>query len=677
MNMRAKLAAFAMTAVLAATQTLAQTDPILNDEDFISGEEAFTREAFDSASAFFEKSLLTFPKSAIGHNWLGCSQRNAGDFEAALQSYLKADKLVKRGDKDTKTSILQGLSTTYKMLNDYDKAISYADQLIEADDKVAIYYTLRATLSEENNDTESAIAYYQKAINLSPGATINHQSISRIYLGAGEYDKAINIATKALDIDGRDADAYEGRAWAYTLKGDYTKAVADLFECINSFGRPYTLATRLTIEAPSRMRWAWKSEMRSNPYWSLPWDVKGEVDLVLGDAQSALKAAQEGRKRAFGDAICSILQSEEYIELKLGNWDRAEKIAKANHLFAPTNSAYLIDLIDIAMERNDQGVDSLLEEINELRPNYLYYYAAVTRSGNKSLIKRELPNIAKYVRLNPKDEDGYKTKAMMHETLGEHAEAVECAKMALDVIEHKPAYQKAAYRDDLDLAKLFFYAIMGKTGADADSLIARIMNLKIKHNYKFSSAACLLARQGRNAEAIALIDSALQHGYYRIHWLERNPLLSSISGTNEFRALIKPYKERAEKECATCDTDSTKMIAYTTDSDLRPKVEGSIGSLKVDITFDEKRTYASISDVESDFMLKNGIITRSDIYSVKNGDIVVVKNLKFGDVTLPKVKLWIEEQKTPIILDRQSLCVVGLPKVDKEKKAITLTILGD
>lgn len=675
--MRTELAVLAMAAVLTATPSLAQTDPILEDEDFKSGKRAFTREAFDSASVFFEKSLRTFPKSAIGYNWLGYSQREAGDLEESLQSHLKADKLVKRSNRDTKTSILEGLVATYILLNDYDKAISYADQLIETDDKVARYYSIRANLSEDINDTETAIAYYQKAIQLSPGSSANQLSITRIYLGAGEYDKVIDIATKLIDINGRDADAYEARAWAYALKGDHAKAVADLFNCINAFGRPYALATRLTIEAPSRMRWAWKSEMRGYPDSSFPWKIKGEVDFRIGDTQSAVQAAKESRGRALGYDICNILQSEEYFELLQGNWDRAERIAKANHLFDPTDCDYIADLIDIATERNRPGIDSLWDEIGKLRPNNLTYYYIVTRSGDKDLIRRELPNIAKYVRLNPKDKDGYITKALMHETIGEHAEAVKCAEKALEIIDNKPNFYKLGYRDELDLARLQPYAIIGKTGADADSLIARCMSHKTMRGYMFSTAACLRARQGRGAEAIALIDSALHNGYFRVNWLERNPLLSSISGTSEFLALIRPYKELAARTDSAEFASVTKSAPYTSGSDHKPVIAGSVGSLKVDITLDEKRQYASISNVESDFMLKNGIITNSDIFRVTDGSFVVVKNLKFGDVTLPKVKLWIEEQKAPIILDRESLCVAGMPKVDKEKKAIILTSLDD
>ncbi len=670
-------AAIALTAAMAVVQATAQTDPIFNDKDFKNGKEAYARESYDSAFVFFRKALDVYPKSATGYNWLAGSQRNTGNFDEAIQSLEKASKLVKRSDKDTRASILEGFVMTYELLKDYDQAISYADKLIETDDKVARFYSIRAVLSENSNDPETAIAYYRKAIQLSPGSTLNQLSISRIYLGAGEYDKVIDITTKLIEVNGRNAEAYEARAWANVLKGDYAKAVADLFDCINAFGRPYALAARLTVEVPSRMRWAWKSEMRGYPDSSFPWTIKGKVDFRTGDTQSAVKAAKESRGRALGYDICDILQSEEYFELHQGNWDRAERIAKANHLFDPTNREFLVDLIDIEMERDSPGIDTLWAEINKLRPNDLGYYDLICRSGDKDQIRRELPNLAKYVKLNPQEEDGYTTKAMMHEKIGEHAEAVECAEKALNIIDNKPGFRKVGYRDELESARLLPYAITGKTGAEADSLIARCMSHKIRRGYMFSTAACLRARQGRDAEAIALIDSALHNGYFRVKWLERNPLLSSISGTSEFQALAKPYKERAERTDSTFIAPVAKSVPYTTGSDSRPIIAGSVGSLKVDITLDEKRKYASISSVESDFMLKNGIITSSDIYNVKDGSFVVVKNLGFGDATLPKVKLWIEEQKAPIILDRKSLCVAGMPKVDKEKKAIILTSLDD
>ena len=43
----------------------------------------------------------------------------------------------------------------------------------------------------------------------------------------GDYDRAIADYNKALELDPKDATAYNNRGYAYRQKGDYDKAIAD------------------------------------------------------------------------------------------------------------------------------------------------------------------------------------------------------------------------------------------------------------------------------------------------------------------------------------------------------------------------------------------------------------------------------------------------------------------
>jgi len=69
-----------------------------------------------------------------------------------------------------------------------------------------------------------AIAKMEEAVAAKPDLTAGYEALAKLYLRSKNYDKAIERANKALEIDTDNQDMFNVLSQAYTAKGDKTKA---------------------------------------------------------------------------------------------------------------------------------------------------------------------------------------------------------------------------------------------------------------------------------------------------------------------------------------------------------------------------------------------------------------------------------------------------------------------
>jgi tetratricopeptide (TPR) repeat protein len=84
-------------------------------------------------------------------------------------------------------------------------------------------YNEGAALANENKLPE-AIAKIEEAVTAKPDLTAGYEALAKLYLRTKSYDKAIDRANKALEIDTDNQDMFDVLAQSYTAKGDKTKA---------------------------------------------------------------------------------------------------------------------------------------------------------------------------------------------------------------------------------------------------------------------------------------------------------------------------------------------------------------------------------------------------------------------------------------------------------------------
>ncbi|MFN7922066.1 MAG: tetratricopeptide repeat protein [Bryobacteraceae bacterium] len=118
-------------------------------------------------------------------------------------------------------------------LSSIDSAISLAKRALEADSGYALAHSAlglaywhKYELTRDPKFVEQAISSGRKGVELNSGLPETHVSIGRIHLGTGRNQEALTDFEKALSIDDRNTEAYQGLATAYANLKQYEKAEA-------------------------------------------------------------------------------------------------------------------------------------------------------------------------------------------------------------------------------------------------------------------------------------------------------------------------------------------------------------------------------------------------------------------------------------------------------------------
>lgn len=130
-----------------------------------------------------------------------------------------------------------------------------------------------------------------------------------------------------------------------------------------------------------------------------------------------------------------------------------------------------------------------------------------------------------------------------------------------------------------------------------------------------------MARMGEKDRSVSYIESAFDNGYYELSHLESDDDLDPIRSDERYKLLIEKQKriiqERNVGENVSLDNMSSKEyqtteIPFKKDGNMI-KISCTINSLPLHFILDTGASDVSISNVEADFMMKNGYLNKNDI----------------------------------------------------------------
>ncbi len=117
----------------------------------------------------------------------------------------------------------------YIMEGDSDKALEYLLKALDLDDNNVDAYIYIGEAYTYKNNTDQAISYLKKAISLDPEIFEGYKLLGQNYLIVKKYDLAIEMFEKASSIVDNDPYVLYNLAYAYLQKEDYSlmKGVAE------------------------------------------------------------------------------------------------------------------------------------------------------------------------------------------------------------------------------------------------------------------------------------------------------------------------------------------------------------------------------------------------------------------------------------------------------------------
>lgn len=174
---------------------------------WVASREGRRKDAMDLAKKLIEK----YPNSSEPYIMLGDMQSQAQDFEAAIESYLKATEINPKS-----LNAWFGLFTHqipinyfYKLapenLRSRDKAIYYADKMIEVAPDNPRSYNLRANIDRKFSDFDDAKKFYQKALDIcnETGSSAKPTTLlvgGHNHMFSGDNETAMRFYQEAQDV---------------------------------------------------------------------------------------------------------------------------------------------------------------------------------------------------------------------------------------------------------------------------------------------------------------------------------------------------------------------------------------------------------------------------------------------------------------------------------------------
>ena len=145
------------------------------------------------------------------------------------------------------TNNLYGQAFSLYTKHDEARALELLNRIIERDARYVPAYVLKSTIYQTRGDWTAAEQALLTAEQKAPPSPVVNFNLGNIYFLQGEFNKAVESFTRAVQINPAFNEAYINRANAYMKLKDYPAALADYEKFLSLTGKEYDNVRRLVI----------------------------------------------------------------------------------------------------------------------------------------------------------------------------------------------------------------------------------------------------------------------------------------------------------------------------------------------------------------------------------------------------------------------------------------------
>lgn len=640
-------------------------------EEFKKGNKA---EAMD----YLTKELNDNPDNGYAHMTVALLQTDAENYSEAMKSINIAIRKLPKKDKEFTGQAyacrahLYGITgDTVEALADYNRAVS-----LNPEDE-DLQETLGQALYELSRYDE-ADAVYRKIISINPAGVTGYMGLGRNAYARENYEEAIRQYDNVLKMYDEYSSGYAFRGESYMKLGKYLEAVNDFIKAlsIDSDAKAYYYLFTFPADRMPLVISKLKAMTVKKPHDAEWWFYLGQIYHVNKKYAEAVDAYRKVFDIDGNPDILDLI-SECYSET--GNYAKALEYINQAVDMDPDNIDLISTKADILGDSGDvEGAIAEWTEYIERNPDYWGgYYRRGFFEDNSGRLDAALDDYDMAIMLMPDYAYSYLGKGDVLMLKGKTDEAME-------------AYRKVVELDTVpDNNSCAMYALLALGEKDkAIAFMDRVIQNDTTDSGNYYNAACLYSKMGDTTKSLANLRIAFEKGFRRFHHVKADDDLEQVRLTEGFRELMEEYELKAREEIIPLDSEATEEVDETVEVPFTPdggcvSVRCSINELPLNFIFDTGASTVSLSQVEANFMFKNGYLKPDDIIGsgrfvdangdVSEGTLVNLRNVDFGGLKLSNVRASVvRNQRAPLLLGQSVLGRLGSIEIDNASKKLII-----
>jgi tetratricopeptide (TPR) repeat protein len=428
-------------------------------------------------------------------------------------------------------------------------------------------YSFGSFLAVERQDYRRAIQMWERAIQLDSKDAGAYDGRGNTYAGLGQHERAIQDYDRAIKLDPKLALAYYSRGLAYAFLGQHQRAIEDYDQAIQldpKLAMAYTNrgAAYYQLGQYEQAIQDHDQAIQLDPKYAVAYNNRGAAYAALGQHQRAIQDYDQAVLLDPKYAVAYNNRGAAYAAL--GQHQRAiQDFDQALQLDPKLAAAYYNRGLAYAnlgqYERAIQDFDQALQLDPKLAAAY---YNRGLAYANLGQYERAIQDYDRAIKLDPKLALAYYSRGLAYAFLGQHQRAIEDYDQAIQ-LDPKLAWaygnRGAAYADlgqyqraiqDYDQAiqldpKLalayysrgFAYAALGQHQRAIQDYDQAIQ-LAPKLCVAYYNLACVWARQKDVAKALEHLRQAIELNPQAAEWARSDKDFDSIREDPQFRALV-------------------------------------------------------------------------------------------------------------------------------------------
>ena len=643
----------------------------------------------EQAIEFYNKELSDNPKNAYAHLAIAALKADCKDFSEGLTAVNKGIKLLPKKEKGLLSSAYLLRGTIYLSIGDSIVALDEYNLALKTDSQNKDGYEKRGQLLFDLGKTDESNADYNKLIELNPADYMGYMGLGRNAKVSEDYPTAIKNFSKVIKLEPEYSSGYSFRAECYLKQEKFVQAADDIMKA-------------LTIDHDDRAHWL----ISLFPEDQVPLLVAKLKTVAVEHPHDAVWQYYIGllygyhNKYSEGiDALQNALEidSHPFFYEKISDFyeemgDYAKAIEAINRAIDMDSSDIerMYKRADLLGESGDvEGAIAGWTDVIAKTPDWAGgYYRRGFFEDNSNRTDEALADYEMAIMLDPDYAYSYLGKGDMLMRKGENEKAME-------------AYRKVVELDTIpsnSSCAMYAYLALGEKDMAID-FMNRMIEQDSTNAGNYYDAACLYARMGDLDKSMDYLRQSIEKGFSRFHHIMADDDLESLRETKAFKEFYNEHEEQFEQlkvaELMIVDDNgddvSAEMLSNSSKVEIPftpeqgcASVKCSINDIPLTFVFDTGASTVSISQLEANFMLKNGYLKRDDFVGtsrfidangdISEGTIINLREVEFGGLKLSNVKASVvRNQKAPLLLGQSVLGRLGSIEIDNGGRKLIIT----